>query len=242
MLIEIWSDVVCPWCYVGKRRLEKALPIAADRAGFDPAEVEIRWHSFQLDPAAPAVAVETVAESLGRKYGGGPEAGRRMIDQMEALAAEEGLLFRHHASLRVNTADAHRLLHLAAREHGSAVQGTLKEALLAAYFVETENVADHDTLRRIAVAAGLGPERVDAVLAGAEFAAEVEADQEAAYELGAGGVPFLVIDRRFAVVGAQSVEAFADVLVRAWREAHPTLSVLGSEGGTGEVCGPDGCD
>src|SRR5690348_16774565 len=140
--IEIWSDVVCPWCYIGKRRLEKAL------ATFEHADdVEVVWRSFQLDPSAPTVPTETVAEALGRKYGGGPEAGRQMVDRVEAVAAEEGLLFRHHRSLRVGTVDAHRLLHLALETGDPALQGRLKEALLAAYFVETENVADHETLR-----------------------------------------------------------------------------------------------
>ena len=136
MRIEIWSDVVCPWCYIGKRRLEKAL------GTFPHAdEVEVVWHSYLLDPSAPKVPVETVAESLGRKYGGGPEGGKAMIDRVEAVAAEEGLLFRHHASLRVGTVDTHRVLHLALETGGPELQGRLKEALLDAYFVQTENVA-----------------------------------------------------------------------------------------------------
>lgn len=235
MRIEIWSDVVCPWCYIGKRRLEKAL------ADFRPAgkgEVEIVWRSFQLDPGAPAVPVETVAESLGRKYGGGPEAGRQMIDRVEAVAAEEGLLFRHHQSLRVSTVDSHRLLHLALESGGPALQGRLKEALLAAYFVETENVADHATLTRIAVAAGLDADRVAAVLSTQEYAEAVQADIDAAYDLGAGGVPFYVVDGRFAVSGAQPAATFGQVLERAWAESHPALEVIG---GGADACGPDGC-
>lgn len=233
MRIEIWSDVVCPWCYIGKRRLEKAL----DR--FEHAdEVEIVFRSFQLDPGAPREPVETVAESLGRKYGGGPEAGRRMIDQVEAVAAEEGLLFRHHQSLRVSTVDAHRLLHHAA-EVGR--QHELKEALLAAYFIETENVADHDTLTRIAVAAGLDECRVRDVLASDEHADAVEADVQEAAALGATGVPFFVVDRRYGVPGAQPVEVFTQVLEKAWADAHPTLDVVDGGVGGGEVCGIDGC-
>src|SRR6476620_12610003 len=148
MRIEIWSDVVCPWCYIGKRRLEKAL---TDFPHAD--EVELVWRSFQLDPGAPNVPVETVADSLGRKYGGGPDGGKQMIDRVEAVAAEEGMIWRHHESLRVGTMDAHRLLHLALHDGGPTLQGQLKEALLAAYFVGARNVADHGELRAIAVGA-----------------------------------------------------------------------------------------
>ncbi|MGN6780446.1 MAG: DsbA family oxidoreductase [Marmoricola sp.] len=235
MRIEIWSDVVCPWCYIGKRRLEKALAAFPHRD-----EVEVVWRSFELDPGAPAVPAETVAESLGRKYGGGAEAGRQMIDRVEAVAAEEGLRFRHHQALRVNTTDAHRLLHLALETGGREAQGRLKEALLSAYFVETENVADHDTLLRIAVENGLDPARVAEVLSGAEYADGVQADIAEAAALGATGVPFFVIDRRFGVAGAQPVEVFAQVLERAWDETHPKIDVVGGSSESG-VCGPDGC-
>jgi len=230
--IEIWSDVVCPWCYIGKRRLERAL------TSFEHADdVEIVWRSFQLDPAAPTQPVETVAEALGRKYGGGPDAGRKMVDQVEAVAAEEGLLFRHHQSLRVNTVDAHRILHLALETGGPALQGRLKEALLSAYFVETENVADHQTLQRIAAGAGLDEVRVKDVLGSDEYADAVEADIREAASLGATGVPFYVIDRKYGVSGAQPSETFTQVLDRSWSEAHPSLDIVGGA----EACGPDGC-
>ena len=231
MRIEIWSDVVCPWCYIGKRRLEKAL------ATFDH-EVEVVWRSFELDPSAPKVPVETVAEALGRKYGGGPEAGRKMVDQVEAVAAEEGLLFRHHQSLRVSTVDAHRVLHLALEAGGPELQGRLKEALLSAYFIETENVADHETLLRIASGVGLDEVRVKEVLGTDQYAEAVEADIREAGALGATGVPFYVVDRKYGVAGAQASEVFTQVLERAWTDAHPTLDVVGS---ADEACGPDGC-
>lgn len=232
MQIEIWSDVVCPWCYIGKRRLEKALD------SFEHADdVEIVWRSFELDPSAPKEPVETVAEALGRNYGGGPEAGTQMVDRVEAVAAEEGLLFRHHQSLRVNTVDAHRVLHLALETGGPALQGRLKEALLAAYFVETENVADHDTLLRIAAGVGLDEVRVKEVLTGDEYADAVEADVREAVSLGATGVPFYVVDRKYGIAGAQPGEVFAQVLEKAWAESHPTLDVVGGA----EACGPDGC-
>lgn len=232
MQIDIWSDVVCPWCYIGKRRLERAL------ADFEHAdEVEVRWRSFQLDPGAPAESTESVAEHLGRKYGGGVTAGQQMIDRVEAVAAEEGLLFRLGRARRANTVDAHRLLHLAHDVGGTATQGRLKEALLAAYFVEGENPADHGALTRIATGAGLPADRVAEVLAGPEYVDAVEADVEQAAAYGAGGVPFFVVDSRYGVSGAQPVEVFAQVLERAWSDAHPPVEVLA----TGDACGPDGC-
>ena len=159
MRIEIWSDVVCPWCYIGKRRLETAL------AGFEHRDdVEVVYRSFQLDPSAPNVPVQTVAESLGQKYGGGPEAGQQMVDRVEAVAAEEGLLFRLGEAQRVGTVDAHRLLHLALELGGPSLQSALKEELLAAYFLRAENVADHDLLRRTAEKVGLAANRVEEVL------------------------------------------------------------------------------
>ena len=233
MRIDIWSDVVCPWCYIGKRRLEKAL------ADF-PHPVEVAWHSFQLDPGAPMVPTDTVASHLGRKYGGGEAAGRQMVERVEAAAAEEGMIWRHHQSLRVNTLDAHRLIHLAEAEGGLALQGALKEALLDAYFAKAANIADHDLLRGLATGAGLDPARVDEVLASSEYGDAVWADQEQAAAYGANGVPFFVIDGRFAVSGAQPAALFAQALEQAWSAAHPVLQPVG--GATdADACGPDGC-
>ncbi len=234
MKIEIWSDVVCPWCYIGKRRLETALTT------FEHAdEVEIVYRSFELDPSAPRVPVETVAESLGRKYGGGLEAGQQMVDRVEAVAAEEGLLFRLGEAQRVSTVDAHRVLHLALETGGPALQSALKEELLAAYFLRAENVADHDLLRRTAGKVGLDGESVDRVLGTDAYADAVEVDIREAAALGATGVPFFVIDRTYGVSGAQPAEAFTQVLDRAWADAHPTLEHVGHT--DGEACGPDGC-
>jgi len=217
--IDIWADVVCPWCYIGKRRLEGAL------ADFDQAhpdaDVETVWHSFELDPSAPRKPTESVAEMLGRKYGGGAEAGRQMVAQVEAVAAEEGLVFRHAESQHVNTFDAHRLLHLALAEGGPEVQGRLEERLLATYFVETGNLADHEVLTRLGTEVGLDPERVAALLAGKDYAEAVEADIDRARQYGANGVPFFVIDAKYGVSGAQSREVFGQVLERAWAD-RPT--------------------
>ena len=241
MRIDVWSDVVCPWCYIGKRRLEKAL------AAFDEAhpesDVEVVWRSFELDPAAPVVPVESVAEALGRKYGGGLEAGRSMVDRVEAVAAEEGMTWRHHSSLRVNTVTAHRLLHWALHEGGPALQGQLKQALLAAYFEQERNVADRETLVELAVSVGLDEARARQVIQSREFADEVEADVRQAAALGATGVPFFVIDEKYGISGAQPGEFFAQVIGRAWNESRPPIAVLTPEVGEtpADACGPDGC-
>lgn len=231
MQLEIWSDVVCPWCYIGTRRLQSAL------ADFEHAEeVEVVYRSFQLDPGAPNVPTESVAETLGRKYGGGPAAGQQMVDRVEAVAAEEGLVFRLGQAKRVGTLDAHRLLHLAL-EQGPALQRALKEELLAAYFTRADNVADHDVLRAAAGHVGLDPARVEEVLAGQEYAAQVQADIDQAQAYGATGVPFFVVDQKYAVSGAQPAAAFTQVLERAWSESRPVLQTVAE----GDVCGPEGC-
>jgi len=235
MRIEIWSDVVCPWCYIGKRRLEEAL------AGFPHRdEVEIVWRSFELDPTAPQVATESIASALGRKYGGGEAAGRQMVEQMQGVAQEVGLDFSAYPEAkRVSTVDAHRVLHAA-----GDLRGDLKEALLRAYFVEVRDVADHDELVAIATSVGLAEDHVRRVLASDEHRADVEADVEAARDLGAGGVPFFVIDRRFGISGAQPVEVFTQALEQAHAAASPLISVGSDSRGDsdgGAVCGPDGC-
>jgi len=236
MRIEIWSDVVCPWCYIGKRRLEEALAAFEHRH-----EVEVVWRSYLLDPAAPKVATESMAEVIARKYGGGPAGAQQMMAQVQEVAAEVGLDYSRMAETqRVSTVDAHRLLHAAAA-HGAEVQGALKEALLRAYFVDVRNVAEHDELVAIATEVGLDETDVRRVLGSDAHLAEVEADIDAAQDLGAGGVPFFVVDRRYGISGAQPVEVFTRTLEQAWAERAPLAMVPGA-GGTGEVCGPEGCD
>lgn len=234
MKIDVWSDVVCPWCYIGKRRLEKAL---ADFAHAD--QVEITWHAYELDPGAPAVATERSSDMLARKYGGGPAAIQQMQDRVEAAAAEEGLLYRLGETMHVNTADAHRLLHLAHEVGGNELQGAFKEALLAAYFLKARNVADHQVLQDIAAEVGLPADRVAAVLGGSEYADAVQADIAQAQAYGANGVPFFVFDSKYGISGAQPAEVFADVLDKAWADSHPTIEVIGSD--DAQACGPDGC-
>ncbi|UMG93116.1 DsbA family oxidoreductase [Nocardioides sp. TF02-7] len=232
MRIDIWSDVVCPWCYIGKRRLERAL---ADFPHRD--QVEVVYHSFLLDPGAPTEATETAREMLARKYRLSPAQAAEAQSRVIMLAAEEGMHWRHEESPYVGTVDAHRLLHLALDQ---GRQAELKEALLHAYFAEARNVADHAVLREVALAAGLDAARVDAVLAGDHYADAVEADIAQAGAYGATGVPFFVVDRKYGVSGAQPAEVFAQLLDRAWTESHPVLETV--PGATdADACGPDGC-
>ncbi len=228
--VEIWSDVVCPWCYIGKRRLEAAVASSG-------VPVELTWRSFQLDPTAPRESTEDVATYLGRKYGGGREAGLAMNERVSQVAAGDGLEYHLDVAQRANTVDAHRLLHLAA-DHG--LQDALKERLLRAYFTDGLAIGDPDVLAALATEVGLPGERVREVLASDEFAADVRADQDEAAALGATGVPFFVVDRRYGISGAQPVELFEQALQQAWAERRPTL--LSVPAGTdAEVCGPDGC-
>ncbi len=236
MLVEIWSDVVCPWCYIGKRRLERALESWTSAGSGAERQVDLVYRSFQLDPAAPTEPTQTVVEHLGAKYGGGDLAGQQMVDRVEAVAAEEGLLFRLAEAQRGNTVDAHRLLHLALAR-SPEIQARLKEELLAAYFLRAENVADHDVLLRAAASVGIDEVEAKEVLAGDAYADAVEADIREAASLGATGVPFFVVDRKYGVSGAQPVEVFTQVLDRAWSDAHPVLDVVGGD----DTCGPDGC-
>jgi predicted DsbA family dithiol-disulfide isomerase len=229
--IEIWSDVVCPWCYIGKRHLEQALAGFAHRD-----DVEIEYRSFELDPGAPGVPVETTVEALAKKLGTDVPGARQLMTRADGAAAAAGLEFHHADTPHARTVDAHRLLHLAKAE---GRQAELKESLLAAFFGRGESMGDHDVLRRVAVDTGLDPARVDQVLSSDEYADAVAVDIAKARAYGAGGVPFYVVDEKFGLSGAQPTEVFAQVLDRAWAEEHPVLEAVG--GGDAEACGPDGC-
>jgi predicted DsbA family dithiol-disulfide isomerase len=231
MRIDIWSDVVCPWCYLGKRRLEQAL------AGFEHrAEVEVVWHSFQLDPSA-VTSDEPTADRLAAKLGTDRAGVRAMHDRMAALAAEVGLDFHFEGTTATNTFDAHRLLHLAA-EHGR--QGELKERLLRGYFTDGERVGDHETLVRLAVEVGLPEAVVRELLAGDDRADQVHADLAQARAYGISGVPFFVLDARYGISGAQPTEVFSQALDQAWADTHPESTLL-PVGADGPACVDDSC-
>jgi predicted DsbA family dithiol-disulfide isomerase len=217
MQVEIWSDVVCPWCYVGKRRFEQAL------ARFPHADdVEVIYRSFELDPGAARSRTGTHDEHLARKYGLTVERARELNQQMTATAAAEGLEFRFDRMRGGNTFDAHRLLHLAL-ERG--VQLDLKERLLRATFTDGRPVADHDALARVAVDAGLDEGEVRQVLASDGYADAVRADEQQAAAYGITGVPFFVVDGKYGVSGAQPADLLLQVLERAYDDNRPLTIV-----------------
>jgi predicted DsbA family dithiol-disulfide isomerase len=208
MHLEVWSDIACPWCYIGKRRLERAL------AEFEHAEaVRVTWRSFELDPGAPDERPGELAALLARKYGIPLEQAREAQRSLTAVAAEEGLQFRLEVARSGSTFDGHRLVHLAA-EHGAG--DALKERLLQAYFTEGRLVSEPQTLRAAAADVGLPEGEVEALLSGERFAQEVRDDERAASELGIASVPTFIVDRSVGVTGAQPPELLLEMLRRAW--------------------------
>lgn len=207
MRVEIWSDIVCPWCYIGKRRFERAL------ASFPHAEeVEVVWRSFQLNPDHPKGARVPLEESLAAKMGATVEQVRAMNARVKAIAAEEGLEYDFDRYTVVNTFDAHRLTHLAKAYDLSA---ELHERFLRAQLVEGEVLDDPDTLVRLAAEVGVPEAEARRELERNDFAAEVEGDSAELRALGGNGVPFFVIDRRFGISGAQPTEVFQRALAMA---------------------------
>lgn len=206
MQIEIWSDVICPWCYIGKRRFEAAL------AAFPHKEkVNVVWRSFELDPHSPKQYPESLEAMLSRKYHVTPQEAAAMNTRVSSLAREIGLEYRLSEARPGNTFDAHRMLHFAAsRQLGE--QAT--ERLMHAYFCESLPVGDADALASLAPELGLDIDEVRSILASDAFAAEVRADETRATELGITGVPFFVFDGKAGISGAQAVETFADALAQ----------------------------
>lgn len=212
VFVEIWSDVMCPFCYIGKRKFEAALQRFEQRD-----VVQVTWRSFQLDPAVQFTSGRTLYEYLAERKGVTLEASRRMHERLTASAAEVGLRYNFDAAIVANSFDAHRLTHLA-RERG--VQDTIEERLFAAYFSEGRNIGDHGTLGGLGAEAGLDPAEVQRMLAGTRFAGEVRQEAREAESLGADGVPFFVFNRVFAVSGAQPSALFLEALEKTWAGQH----------------------
>ena len=216
MKVEIWSDVVCPWCYVGKRRFEDALARFAHRD-----EVEVVWRSFELDPGAPVERELLGAEHLAAKYGMSLEEAQTSQRRLTDLAAAEGLEYHLDTTPGGNSFDAHRLLHLAA---ASGRQDELKERLLRGYFTEGQAIGRRDVLARLADDVGLEPAEVEGVLSGDQFGEAVRADEQRARMLGINGVPFFAVDERCGISGAQSSDLLLSALDQAWSERTQTAS------------------
>lgn len=230
--IEIWSDIACPWCYVGKRRLEAALDRFPQRAS-----VRITWRSFELDPRAPREYPDAPSHSerLARKYGTSLRETEARMSQLVALARADGLAFDFTRIRSGNTFDAHRVLHLA-KQLGK--QDAVEERFFRAYLCEGEAIGLPDVLQRLASEAGLDGVHVGEALASGAYADAVRADQEEARELGIRGVPFFLLNRRYAISGAQA----SDVLLAAMQRAFAELESEPPAFAEGAACGPDGCE
>ena len=228
MDVEIWSDIACPWCYIGKRRFEAAL------AQFEHREaVRVTWRSFELDPAAPYERGGERAMRLAEKYGITVERAREMEQNVSDAAAGEGLEFRFDIARSGATFDAHRIVHLAQRR---GLQDAMKERLLRAYFTEGELVGDRETLVRLSVEVGLMEDEVREALASDRYAEDVRTDERMAGQFGISAVPTFVVDRALGASGAHPPDALLELLRKGWAN-RSTVSVLAG----GETCDASGC-
>ena len=228
MHVEIWSDIVCPWCYVGKRRFEAALAAFEQRD-----DVRVTWRSFELDPHAPRERAVDSATHLAEKYGMTREQAQASQQNLADVAAGDGLDMRFDLTRGGNTFDAHRLVHLA---ESHRLQDAMKERLMHAYFTEGERIGDPDVLDRLGQEVGLPDVDVREVLGTDRYAADVREDESTAMSLGINAVPFFVVDRRMGAAGAHPPEALLELLGRGW-EARPAIDALA----TGATCDVDGC-
>jgi predicted DsbA family dithiol-disulfide isomerase len=231
--VDIWSDIACPWCYVGKARFDKAVASLAGKV-----DVEVRHRSFELDPHRDPADVAPVVPMIAEKYGISTAQAQANEYKLGDLARLEGLEYRTEGRDHGNTFAMHRLLHLAS-ERG--IEAEVWQAFYKANFADAASVFDRERLVEVAAAAGLERDEVVAVLDDPDAYREaVRADEAEAAALGATGVPFFVIDQKYGVSGAQPTELFTEVLEKAWGEKKPALTTIdGAEGG--EACGPDGC-
>ena len=213
LTIEIWSDVVCPWCYIGKRRFERAFELFEHRDA-----VSVIWRSFELDPNSPKTADQTVREMLASKYGVSLAEADAMQSRVSEMAAREGLDYRLDLTKRTNTFDAHRLIHFAKTQ---GLQDEMKERLMKGYFMEGAAPGDPETLIALAAEVGLGAQDgldARAVVEGNAYASDVRADEERAARLQIRGVPFFLAAGKYGASGAQAPETLLGLLQRAWDE------------------------
>ncbi|WP_324675218.1 DsbA family oxidoreductase [Hymenobacter sp. GOD-10R] len=228
MKVEIWSDIMCPFCYIGKRKFENALQQFAGRDA-----VEIKWRSFELDPNMETVPGQSIHELLATRKGVSVNEGKQMNDYMAGVAAEVGLHYDFDRMIPTNTFLAHRFLHLAAA-HG--LQDVAEERVFAAYFVEGKNVGDLGTLAQLGAELGLDAAEVTQVLETEAYANQVRLDEYEAQQVGARGVPFFVFNDKYAVSGAQPSELFLEVLEKVQSEEKPVI-VAGTDGAACDVDG-----
>jgi predicted DsbA family dithiol-disulfide isomerase len=228
MNVEIWSDIACPWCYVGKRRFESAL------SQFEHADqVNVTWRSFELDPDAPAEDPGDMAERIAEKYGVSVAEARAMEAKMTATAAGEGLDYHLDIRRSANTFDGHRLIHLATEQ---GLGDAMKERIMAAYFSEGELVSDPEALVKLATEVGLDADEARSMLASDRFAEAVREDERTARQFGISGVPTFVVDRQIGLSGAQPPEVLLQLLEQGWDQRTPSIVAA-----DGDACGVDGC-
>ncbi|MES2763669.1 MAG: DsbA family oxidoreductase [Bacteroidota bacterium] len=232
MNVEIWSDVMCPFCYIGKRKFEKALEQFPHKN-----KINIIWKSFQLDPNSVTDPDLNTIDHLAKRKGWSKEQAAETTAHVSDIAKKVGLDFHFEKAVVANSFDAHRLSHLAKKY---AKQNDLEEQLFKAYFTDGKNTADHKTLTEIGIAVGLAEPEITAVLNSDQYAAEVHADIEQAQQIGVQGVPFFVLDRKYAVSGAQESDTFLGALTKAYEES--TSKNIETLGTNQDLCGPDGCE
>ena len=217
MKVEIWSDVVCPFCYIGKRRFEKALEKFEHKD-----EVEVVWHSFELDPEREYVPGKTIHQMLAEKKGWTLEQAKEMNDRVSRMAKEVGLTYDFDKAVPANTFNAHRIAHLAAKHK---VQARMEELLFSSYFTKGLNIDSEETLAELANEAGINRQEAERVLQSDEYALAVRGDEAEAGQLGITGVPFFVFNRKYAVSGAQAEGIFLQTLNALWKEGDKTGKV-----------------
>jgi len=216
--IDVWSDIACPWCYIGKRNLETGL--AATTADDDAPQVEVVYHSFELSPDTPVDFEGDISDFLAQHKGISREQAAQMHDHVTGIAANAGLTYRFDLLQHTNTVKAHELLHFAKAQ---GRQHEVAERLMSAYFTEGRHVGRIDDLVALAAEAGLDADAARAALESGRYVDDVRADQAQAVAYGIQGVPFFVIDGKYGVSGAQPAEAFSQILRQVWSEREPAV-------------------
>lgn len=233
MQIEIWSDIGCPFCYIGKRRFETALEQFAHKEG-----VEVQYRSFQLDPHADKNPAHDLYDMLSKKMGRSREEVKQMNQQLANQARDAGLDFHFDGVIPANSEDAHRLIKLAEQKGRGP---DMWEALYKAYFTDSKHIGDTDTLLSLAQEVGIDRKEAAEMLEGNQFTQEVRDDGQEASRFGASGVPFYVINRKYAVSGAQPSEVFLQALERVWEEENPATKLESLAPEAGAACSDGSC-
>jgi protein disulfide-isomerase len=232
MKIEIWSDVMCPFCYIGKRNFETALAQFPDKEN-----IEVEWKSFQLDPSAPEVATENQEDYLIKRKGMSREQVQGMLANVTAMAKQTGLEYHLDKSVMVNSQKAHQLIQFAKTKN---LGNEIEERLFKAFFTEGKNVADIETLTQLGKEIGLDERELQTAFTDDQYKFQMTQDIQEARNIGVSGVPFFVFDRKYGVSGAQPAEAFLETIVKSfteWRKNNPGIQLEMTEGQSCDVNG-----